>query len=207
MRQVATKLQELAEGPQRRDGKFRPAWPDLSCSLQHEGIEILCRDAYRGERAPCAAVRKEPDDLVPVIVNRGLTDPAFLREIVDEGVFESRFRIARQTRLRHRNGAGLPEMGQELLQHGAIASPQATSLSRTIAGEVRKASFIDVSDAQTTSIQPAVQIAKQPELIPGVDPAIPLLEEKSCEPVDMAGERPIPKTLDRPRVPEKVCRH
>jgi hypothetical protein len=98
-------------------------------------------------------------------------------------------------------------MGQELLQHRAIAPSQATSLSRAVAGELREAPFIDVSHAQATSIQPAVQIAKQPQLIPGVDPAIPLLEEKSREPVDVAGERPTPEPLDGPRVLEEVCRH
>jgi hypothetical protein len=57
------------------------------------------------------------------------------------------------------------------------------------------------------SLKPAVQVAKQPELIPGVDPAVPLLEEKSREPVDMASERPTPETLDGPRVLEELRRH
>jgi hypothetical protein len=98
-------------------------------------------------------------------------------------------------------------MGQELLQHRAIASPQATSVSRAIAGERREPSFIHVNDAQTMAIQPAVEVAKQPELVPGVDPAIPLLEEQSREPVDMASEWPTPETLDGPRVLKEVCRH
>jgi len=98
-------------------------------------------------------------------------------------------------------------MGQELLQHRAIAPPQATSLSRAIAGEPREPSFVHVSDAKAMSIQPAVQVAKQPELIPGVDSAVPLLEEKSREPVDMAGEWPTPEPLDGPHVLEEVCRH
>jgi hypothetical protein len=121
-------------------------------------------------------VREESNDLVPVIGNRGFTHPAFLRKIFHEGVFQSRLRIPWQTRSRRRHGAGLPEMGKELLQHRAIASPQATSVSRAIAGECREPSFIHVNDAQTMAIQPAVEVAKQPELVPGVDPAIPLLE-------------------------------
>jgi hypothetical protein len=110
-------------------------------------------------------------------------------------------------RRRRENGTGLPEVGQELLQHRAVASPQATTVSRTIAGELRDASFIDVSDVQAMSIKPAVQVAKQPELVPAVVPAIPLLEEQSRELVEVAREWSTPEALDGPRVFEEVCRH
>ena len=152
-------------------------------------------------------MREESNDLVPVIGNRGFTHPALLCKIFHEGVFQSRLRIPCQTRSRRRHGAGLPEMGKELLQHRAIASPQATSVSRAIAAERGEPSFIYLRDAQAVSIQPAVEVAKQPELIPGVDPAIPLLEEQSREPVDMASQWPTPETPDGPRVLEEVRRH
>ena len=207
MRQIATKPPELTEGPQRRDGQLGPSWPDLSCTAQHEGIEILRPDAYRRERAMCGPVREESDDLMQLIVDRGLTHSAFLREIFHEGVFQSSLRIPRQTRSGRRNGAGLPEVGQELLQHGAIPPAQSTSSTRAIAGELCEPSFIHETDTQALSIEPAVQVAKQPELVPGVDPAIPLLEEESREPIDVAGQRATPETLDGARVREELCRH
>jgi len=74
-------------------------------------------------------------------------------------------------------------------------------------GELREPSFIHVTDTQALSIEPAVQVAKKPKLVPGVDPAIPLLEEESCEPVDVAGQWATPEALDGARVLEEPCRH
>jgi hypothetical protein len=98
-------------------------------------------------------------------------------------------------------------MGQELLQHRAIAPPKAASSTDAIAGKLREPPFIHMSDTQAMSIQPAVQIAKKPKLVPGVDPAIPLLEQESRERVDVAGQWSTPETLYGARVLEEPCRH
>jgi hypothetical protein len=55
-------------------------------------------------------------------------------------------------------------------------------------------------------IKPAVQVSKQPKFVPGVDPAIALLEKESSESVDVAGQWSTLETLDGSWVLEKLCR-
>jgi hypothetical protein len=152
-------------------------------------------------------VREKSADLVQVIVDGCVTYAAFLREIFRERAFQPRLRVPRQDRSRGRNGARRPEVSQELLEHRTVAPPKTTSPSGAIAGEVPEPPFIHVSGTQAMSIKPAVQVSKKPELVPGVDPTVPLLEQKSREPVDVAGQWSTSETLDGAWMLKKPCRH
>ena len=144
----------------------------------------------------CAPVREESADLVQVIVDGCSAYSAFLREIFRERAFQPRLRVPRQERSRGRNSARRPEVSQELLEHRTVAPPKTTSPSGAIPGEVREPPFIHVSDTHAMSIKPAVQVPKNPEFVPGVDPTVPLLEQQSRERVDVAGQWSTSETLD-----------
>jgi hypothetical protein len=57
------------------------------------------------------------------------------------------------------------------------------------------------------SIKPAVQISKNPQFLPGVDPAVALFEQEPSKPVDVTRQWATSKTLDCAWVFEKPCRH
>jgi hypothetical protein len=77
-------------------------------------------------------------------------------------------------------------VGQELLQHWTTPRFEAATLPGAVACERCKPRFIQMSGTEAMPIQPAIQVSKQPEFIPGVNSAVALFEKKRSKLVDVA---------------------
>jgi len=98
-------------------------------------------------------------------------------------------------------------VSQEFLQHRAAARLEKPPSPGAIPCEICEPSFIQLRNTQAMPIKPAAQVSKNPKFVPGIDPAIALLEKKPSEPVDVTAQWSSSETLDSSWVLEKLSHH
>jgi hypothetical protein len=179
-------MQESEERPKERDEPLpaRDARPPTA-------IEDEPRDLHGRQPIPVQAralVTYEPPRECGALTDAGRDEAALSLQILGVLAHEPAHRRVIDERLREWNGAHAPQVEKQRVE-AATRTEVGVSLTTTVAEERGRSVLCDVTQAEPVGLEPAAEVSRNQQQIPGRERRVSLPQQLGPEPLDMRPER------------------